>query len=67
MNKNLYRIIFNKRRGQLMVVAENASSQGKAAKGEGGLDSGVFEGDGGDGPSVSVNGKLRPLALAVFG
>ncbi|WP_086139144.1 MULTISPECIES: filamentous hemagglutinin N-terminal domain-containing protein [unclassified Janthinobacterium] len=63
MNKNLYRIIFNKRRGQLMVVAENASSQGKAAKGEGGLDSGVFEGDGGGG----INGKLRPLALAIFG
>ncbi|MCA1859153.1 hemagglutinin repeat-containing protein [Janthinobacterium sp. HSC-3S05] len=63
MNKNLYRIIFNKRRGQLMVVAENASSQGKAAKGEGGLDSGVFEGDGGGG----INGRLRPLALAIFG
>ena len=62
MNKNLYRIIFNKRRGQLMVVAENASSQGKAAKGEGGLDSGVFGGDGG-----GLNGRLRPLALAVFG
>ncbi len=28
MNKNLFRIIFNKRRGQLMVVAENASSDG---------------------------------------
>ncbi|SFX45807.1 adhesin HecA family 20-residue repeat-containing protein [Janthinobacterium lividum] len=67
MNKNLYRIIFNKRRGQLMVVAENASSQGKAAKGEGGLDSGVFEGDGGGGLSLSVNGRLRPLALAIFG
>ncbi|SDN20953.1 filamentous hemagglutinin family N-terminal domain-containing protein, partial [Janthinobacterium sp. OK676] len=63
MNKNLYRIIFNKRRGQLMVVAENASSQGKAAKGEGGLDSGVFDGDGGGG----INGRLRPLALAIFG
>ncbi|WP_035818216.1 two-partner secretion domain-containing protein [Janthinobacterium sp. RA13] len=62
MNKNLYRIIFNKRRGQLMVVAENASSQGKAAKGEGGLDSGVFGGDGG-----GVNARLRPLALAIFG
>ncbi|MDN2672281.1 filamentous hemagglutinin N-terminal domain-containing protein [Janthinobacterium sp. SUN026] len=67
MNKNLYRIIFNKRRGQLMVVAENASSQGKAAKGEGSLTNGVFEGDGGGGLSLSVNGKLRPLALAVFG
>ncbi|MED5596360.1 two-partner secretion domain-containing protein [Janthinobacterium sp. P210006] len=62
MNKNLYRIIFNKRRGQLMVVAENASSQGKAAKGEGSLTHGVFEGDGGGG----LNGRLRPLALAIF-
>ncbi|MGK5060465.1 hemagglutinin repeat-containing protein [Janthinobacterium sp. LB2P49] len=61
MNKNLYRIIFNKRRGQLMVVAENASSQGKAAKGEGGLDSGVFGGDG-----AGVNATIRPLALAIF-
>ncbi|MDO8070848.1 hemagglutinin repeat-containing protein [Janthinobacterium sp. SUN176] len=63
MNKNLYRIIFNKRRGQLMVVAENASSQGKATKGEGSLMNGVLDGDGGGG----VNAKLRPLALAIFG
>ena len=35
MNKHLYRIIFNKRRGLLMVVAENAGSGGKAASGEG--------------------------------
>jgi filamentous hemagglutinin len=34
MNKNLFRIIFNKRRGQLMAVAETSSSQGKAASGE---------------------------------
>ena len=34
MNKNLFRIIFNKRRGQLMVVAETSSSQGGCASGE---------------------------------
>jgi filamentous hemagglutinin len=34
MNKNLFRIIFNKRRGQLMAVAETSSSQGKGAVGE---------------------------------
>lgn len=30
MNRNLYRIVFNKARGLLMVVAENVSSQGKS-------------------------------------
>lgn len=30
MNKHLYRIVFNKARGLLMVVAENVSAQGKA-------------------------------------
>ncbi|MET0612390.1 MAG: ESPR domain-containing protein, partial [Pseudomonas caspiana] len=30
MNKHLYRIVFNKARGLLMVVAENVSSQVKA-------------------------------------
>ncbi|CAM3889789.1 hemagglutinin repeat-containing protein [Ectopseudomonas alcaliphila] len=30
MNKHLHRVIFNKARGLLMVVAENVSSQGKA-------------------------------------
>lgn len=34
MNKNLFRIIFNKRRGQLIAVAEASSSQGKGARGE---------------------------------
>ena len=34
MNKNLFRIIFNKRRGQLMAVAETSSSQGKGYIGE---------------------------------
>jgi filamentous hemagglutinin len=31
MNKHLYRIVFNKARGLLMVVAENVSSGAKAA------------------------------------
>jgi filamentous hemagglutinin len=31
MNKNCYRIIFNKARGLLMAVAETVSSQGKAS------------------------------------
>ena len=34
MNKNLFRIIFNQHRGQLMAVAETSSSQGKGAKEE---------------------------------
>lgn len=34
MNKNLYRIIFNKRRGQMMAVCETATAQGKCASGE---------------------------------
>ena len=31
MNKNCYRIIFNKARGLLMAVAETCLSQGKAS------------------------------------
>ena len=34
MNKNIYRIIFNKRRSQLMVVSEHAAAEGKTARGE---------------------------------
>jgi filamentous hemagglutinin len=34
MNRNLYRIIFNKQRGQLMVVAQIASSQHKGSRNE---------------------------------
>ena len=54
MNKNLHRIIFNARRGQLMVVCETASGQGKGASGE------RAGGSCGDAPALSV---LR-LALA---
>ena len=45
MNKHLYRVIFNKARGLLMVVAENVSADGKAgasaAGAPGGLPAGV--------------------------
>ncbi|WP_211444397.1 hemagglutinin repeat-containing protein [Collimonas humicola] len=34
MNKQAYRVIFNRARGMLMVVAENASRQGKGAAGD---------------------------------
>lgn len=34
MNKNLYRIVFNAKRGQRMAVAETATSQGKGASAE---------------------------------
>ncbi|WP_211451092.1 hemagglutinin repeat-containing protein [Collimonas antrihumi] len=41
MNKQAYRVIFNKNRGMLMAVAENVSSQGKGtgANGESGVTS----------------------------
>lgn len=56
MNKHLYRVVFNQHRGQLMVVAESATANGKADSGE---------------PAVSVSSPsllttLRPLALALF-
>ncbi|MEA9983613.1 ESPR domain-containing protein, partial [Herbaspirillum sp. RTI4] len=35
MNQLLYRIIFNQKRGMLMVVAENATSDSKAGRGNG--------------------------------
>lgn len=56
MNKNLHRIIFNSKRGQRMVVAETASSQGKAAGGE---TSGVAA-------SGDLLACLRPLRFAVL-
>jgi filamentous hemagglutinin len=34
MNKKLYRLVFNARRGQMMAVAETAGAQGKSASGE---------------------------------
>ncbi|OEZ65950.1 filamentous hemagglutinin [Janthinobacterium sp. HH103] len=61
MNKHLYRIIFNQRRGQLMVVGENATSQGKAPGGE----SVMNDGAGGGGAELTL-ATLRPACLAVF-
>jgi filamentous hemagglutinin family protein len=49
MNKNLYRIVFNARRGMRMAVAETASAQGKPASGNS------------QGPSDSYSNQ--PLAL----
>ncbi|HBH65147.1 MAG TPA: hypothetical protein DD850_13475, partial [Erwinia persicina] len=56
MNKNLYRVIFNKARGLLMVVAENGRGHGKgpAASGEGHTLSQLI-------------GQLSPLAFFTLG
>lgn len=56
MNKNLYRIIFNKARGLLMVVAENGRGHGKgpAVSGEGHTLSQLI-------------GQLTPLAFFTLG
>ena len=57
MNKHLYRIVFNKARGQLMVVAENVASNGKAP--------GTTEGPrGAVGSALLVS--LRPLRFALM-
>ncbi len=57
MNKNLYRIIFNARRGIRMAVAETACAQGKSASGE---TSGATNGIAG-----SMGFTFRPLALSI--
>lgn len=57
MNKHLYRIVFNKARGQLMVVAENVSSAGKAPGAT----------DGPQAPSgTGLLVSLRPLRFALM-
>ncbi|WP_425251656.1 hemagglutinin repeat-containing protein [Janthinobacterium sp. NFX145] len=61
MNRHLYRIIFNRRRGELMVVGENAASQGKAP----GSKSIMSDGAGGGGAELTL-ATLRPACLAVF-
>ncbi|MEK0364400.1 two-partner secretion domain-containing protein [Pseudomonas sp. CBC3] len=58
MNKNLYRVVFNKARGLLMVVAENVSSQGKSP--------GASEGAVGT-PCVAVIGGVRFAIMAALG
>ncbi|MFK8260349.1 hemagglutinin repeat-containing protein [Erwinia sp. AnSW2-5] len=56
MNKNLYRVIFNKARGLLMVVAENGRGQGKGPAVSGG------------GHTLSqLIGQLTPLAFFTLG
>ena len=62
MNKNLYRIIFNERRGQLMAVSENATAMGKAAGGENTTPSSARR-------AVVLGARataLRPLCVSVF-
>lgn len=54
MNKHLHRIIFNKARGLLMVVAENSSSSGQS-------------GSSGDRPgTVRQSATLRPICFALL-
>lgn len=62
MNKNLYRIIFNRRRGQMMAVSETATTMSNAAGGAGAPL--------GAAASAGVVGHLfvtlRPLCLGVL-
>ena len=60
MNKHLYRIVFNKARGLLMVVAENVASQGKAP----GVTSGPVAGP--SGASAEL-GRLRFALMLALG
>ncbi len=64
MNQNLYRIVFNTRRGQLMAVAETARAQGKSTA-ERGCGTRVGDTVGGN-PGVAWR---RPVAalVALFG
>ncbi|NDJ57636.1 filamentous hemagglutinin N-terminal domain-containing protein [Enterobacteriaceae bacterium 4M9] len=55
MNKNLWRIIFNRSRGMLMVVAEIAGS-GQGGGGASGLGATLMR----------ITGKLRPLSVALW-
>ncbi|MBP1204337.1 filamentous hemagglutinin, partial [Duganella sp. 1411] len=61
MNKLCYRIVFNKRRGLLMAVQENASSQGKG-RGQAGAAS-----SGGADRAGPMTTRLRGMALALLG
>ena len=58
MNKNCYRIIFNKARGLLMAVAETCLSQGKAS----GETSAPSKGN-----ERSLIAAIKPLAFFVWG
>ncbi|NIE75374.1 filamentous hemagglutinin N-terminal domain-containing protein [Pantoea sp. Ap-967] len=60
MNKHLYRIVFNKARGLLMVVAENVSAQGKAP--------GTTQAPGRRaGPCIATLGQLRFAVMGALG
>jgi filamentous hemagglutinin len=70
MNKHLHRIVFNQNRGQMMVVAESATAQGKAASGErtgttdaAGMGAAV---DAGLAMLRTTAAALRPVCLGVF-
>ena len=56
MNHQLYRLIFNKKRGQLMAVAETATSEGKSTGTTGGS----------SGQSAARWATLRSIGLAVM-
>ena len=62
MNKNLYRIIFNQHRGQLMAVSETAVAMGKAAGGESvPMGAATFANAAGN-----LVATIRPLCLSVL-
>jgi filamentous hemagglutinin len=56
MNRHCHRIIFNKARGALMAVAENATSQGRSSS---------ETPAGGSGPGPWNTLAVRPMALAI--
>jgi hypothetical protein len=62
MNKNIYRIVFNKLRGQWMAVAEYAKAQGKGAGGKtaaaASLEAGAV--------LKTMLAQVRPVCLNVF-
>ncbi|MFN5349375.1 MAG: filamentous hemagglutinin N-terminal domain-containing protein, partial [Polaromonas sp.] len=63
MNKNLYRIVFNQSRGQLMAVAETAGAQGKAASGQ--TQGGVSSSSADCGGVGHLNTAFRTLSLCI--
>lgn len=62
MNKNLYRIIFNQRRGQMMAVSETATTMSNAAGGAGAPLGAAASG----GVVGHLFVTLRPLCLGVL-
>ena len=63
MNKNRYRIVFNKARNLMMAVAENTTSQGKGQQsGSGQSNAPAMQ----RGAKVIVLFQLRPLAFAAL-